>query len=160
MAGGNPVEVFNAGAYNTTVNAQQGDLGSKVLKPRPSGTVWKRGGIGVTRWQMTARHGGGYQFRLCPAAAPLTEACFAATPLEFANVDAHMVRFNDSSRDVSIPALLVTDGPAKGWMRQPVPNDDEHPCDYNVTAAYHGAPHRWQPALQCLPSGRSAAVTL
>ena len=82
-----------------------------------------------------ARHGGGYQFRLCPAGAPLTEACFAATPLEFANVDAHMVRFNDSSRDVSIPALLVTDGPAKGWMRQPVPNDDEHPCDYNVTAA-------------------------
>ena len=135
MAGGNPVEVFNAGAYNTTVNARQGDLGSKVLKPRPSGTVWKRGGIGVTRWQMTARHGGGYQFRLCPAGAPLTEACFAATPLEFANVDAHMVRFNDTSRDVSIPALLVTDGPAKGWMRQPVPNDDLHPCDYNVTAA-------------------------
>ena len=48
MAGGNPVEVFNAGAYNRTVNAKQGDLGSKVLKPRPSGTVWKRGGIGVT----------------------------------------------------------------------------------------------------------------
>ena len=59
MAGGNPVEVFNAGAYNRTVYAKQGDLGSKVLKPRPSGTVWKRGGIGVTRWQMTARHGGG-----------------------------------------------------------------------------------------------------
>ena len=45
-----------------------------------------------------------------------------------------MVRFNDTSRDVSIPALLVTDGPAKGWMRQPVPNDDRHPCMYNLTA--------------------------
>ena len=44
MAGGNSFEVFNAGAYNATPNAKQGDLGSKVLKPRPSGTVWKRGG--------------------------------------------------------------------------------------------------------------------
>ena len=43
MAGGNSFEVFNAGAYNATPNAKQGDLGSKVLKPRPSGTVWKRG---------------------------------------------------------------------------------------------------------------------
>ena len=41
MAGGNTFEVFNAGAYNDTVNAKQGDLGTKVLKPRPSGTVCK-----------------------------------------------------------------------------------------------------------------------
>ena len=32
-------QVFNAGAYNTTIYAKQGDLGTKVLKPRPSGTV-------------------------------------------------------------------------------------------------------------------------
>ena len=81
MAGGNPVEVFNAGAYNRAVNAKRGDLGSRVLKPRPSGTVWKRSGIGVTRWQMTARHGGGYQFRLCPAGALLTEAATATSSL-------------------------------------------------------------------------------
>ena len=30
MAGGNTFEVFNAGAYNTTVYAKQGDLGTKV----------------------------------------------------------------------------------------------------------------------------------
>ena len=41
MAGGTSKEVFNAGAYNATAFARQGDLGSEVLKPRPSGTVWK-----------------------------------------------------------------------------------------------------------------------
>ena len=54
MAGGNPFEVFNAGAYNATVNAKQGDLGAQVLKPRPSGTVWARGGVERARWQPTA----------------------------------------------------------------------------------------------------------
>ena len=31
------------------------------------------------RWELTAAHGGGYQFRLCPAGAPLTEARFQKT---------------------------------------------------------------------------------
>ena len=70
MAGGNYFEVFNAGAYNTTINAKQGDLGTKVLKPRPSGTVWKRGSIQKTRWELTAAHGGGYQYLLRLIVAP------------------------------------------------------------------------------------------
>jgi hypothetical protein len=41
-AGGSDQEVFNAGAYNKTIYAKQGDLGSVVLKPRPTGTIWKR----------------------------------------------------------------------------------------------------------------------
>jgi len=135
MAGGNPFEVFNAGAYNTTKYAKQGDLGSVVLKPRPTGTVWKRGAIAKTRWQMTARHGGGYQYRVCPTNRPLTEACFQENPLEFASPEKHRVLFSSSS--VEIPAMLVVDGPAKGWMRMPVPNSDTHPCDYNVTEGHH-----------------------
>ena len=132
MAGGTTEEVFNAGAYNTTAFAKQGDLGSEVLKPataaraerfsfdatpaiamllrlqlllssrfqvlkpRPSGTVWKRGGRAKARWQMTARHGGGYQFRLCPAGQKLTEACFKQTPLAFANTTRHTVPCPDA----------------------------------------------------------------
>ncbi len=84
MAGGSPVEVFNAGAYNTTIFAKQGDLGSKVLPPRPSGTVWRRGQTATVRFEQTAGHGGGYQYRLCPASEPLTEACFQKLPLQFA----------------------------------------------------------------------------
>jgi hypothetical protein len=86
MAGGSSIPRFNAGEYNTTIYAKQGDLGSKVLKPHPSGTVWKRGTIVHARWQQSANHGmlqksaplpaliryivfvgGGYSYRLCPA---------------------------------------------------------------------------------------------
>lgn len=44
MAGGRWTEAFNAAAFNTTRFAKMGDLGTKVLPPRPTGTVWKRGG--------------------------------------------------------------------------------------------------------------------
>ena len=50
------------------------------------------------RWQQTAGHGGGYQYRLCPASEPLTEACFQAHPLAFANTN-HSLRFADPSQD-------------------------------------------------------------
>merc|ERR1719379_584664 len=43
MAGGWIHEMFNAGEYNTTKFAKQGDLGSKVLKKRPTGTRWEKG---------------------------------------------------------------------------------------------------------------------
>lgn len=49
MAGGSPSAKFNAGEYNQTVYAKQGDLGSLVLKPRPSGTVWRRGATAKAR---------------------------------------------------------------------------------------------------------------
>ena len=135
MAGGVKHEVFNAGAYNTTVYAKQGDLGSKVLAARPSGTVWRRGATVKTRWQMTARHGGGYQYRLCSASEALTEACFQKRPLAFANTKSHRALF--ANRSVTIPATLVTGGPAAGWMRMPVPDTDAHPCDYKVAEGDH-----------------------
>ena len=134
MAGGTPVEVFNAGAYNATVYAKQGDLGTVVLQPRPTGTVWRRGGVAKTRWQQTAAHGGGYMYRLCPANEPLTEECFKRHPLEFATPHKHRAIFADSSKDHDINATYVSDGPAKGWMRLPLPNPTKLSCDYNVTA--------------------------
>ena len=143
MAGGVQTEMFNAGAYNTTAFAKQGDLGSEVLPARPSGTVWTRGGVAKTRWQMTARHGGGYQYRICPKASKLTEACFQKSPLEFANTKTHRILFDDHI--VTIPATLVSDGPAKGWMRMPVPDTDVHPCDYKVPPGTHCAHGKWCP---------------
>ena len=38
--------------------------------------VWKRGSVARTRWELTAQHGGGYIYQLCPAAGALTEECF------------------------------------------------------------------------------------
>eukprot|EP00440_Ansanella_granifera_P001336 gb/GFBE01001438.1/.p1 GENE.gb/GFBE01001438.1/~~gb/GFBE01001438.1/.p1 ORF type:complete len:387 (+),score=62.44 gb/GFBE01001438.1/:1-1161(+) len=143
MAGGNWVEVFNAGAYNTTKFAKQGDLGSKVLKPRPSGTVWKKGSLAKTRWQQTAGHGGGYQFRLCPAQAPLTEECFQKMPLEFGS-DKHFIRFKDPSKDFEIDATVVKEGGGLGWMRYPVPEPTDLNCDYNVTKVNASAHCPWK----------------
>ena len=101
MAGGSPSPKFNAGEYNATVFAKQGDLGSLVLKPRPSGTVWRRGETAKARWQYTASHGGGYQFRLCKSDpnVALTEACFQRTPLEFARPHRHTILFANMLRE-------------------------------------------------------------
>ena len=42
------------------------------------------------------------------------------------------MRFADPSLDKEIPATLVTEGPAKGWMRMPLPNPTTLACDYVV----------------------------
>ena len=142
MAGGTYSEVFNAGAYNTTVYARQGDLGTQVLPQRPSGTVWRRGEEAHTRWQLTAAHGGGYQYRLCPAEAELTEACFQANPLQFktdaAGAYSVTTRFNDTSLDHSIPAVIVTEGEGGlGWVQNPLPYITDIACDYAVAEGSH-----------------------
>jgi hypothetical protein len=139
MAGGTKAEAFNAGAYNSTVFAKQGDLGSKVLKPRPTGTVWQRGTVVDARWQYTASHGGGYQYRLCPAEAPLTEACFQKTPLKFATPLRHTVRY--ANRSVDIGATLVPDAVTGtgDWMLNPIPSrqSDYVSCDKVMPRGEH-----------------------
>lgn len=141
------LQVFNAAAYNTTRFAKQGDLGTKVLPVRPTGTVWRRGGTERVRWQLTADHGGGYRYRLCPATEPLTEACFQAHPaLEFATPAFHTLRFANSSRDRVIPAMVVTEGGGLGWMRNPRP-PTWHTCDYVTSATWdpvHGEHCQWK----------------
>merc|ERR1712166_1327030 len=139
MAGGRWTEAFNAAAFNTTKFAKMGDLGSEVLAPRPSGTVWKRGSTAKTRWQLTANHGGGYIYRLCPADSPLTEECFQQTELKWAT-DTHVLRLADASKDVEIKAKVVTQGGGTGWRLNPFPNVRTDPCDYNVTL-HDGADH-------------------
>ena len=51
----------DGGTFNQTVFAKQGDLGSKVLKPRDVGTVWRRGAAELTAWFITFNHGGKQQ---------------------------------------------------------------------------------------------------
>lgn len=136
MAGGIDHEVFNAAAYNTTIYAKQGDLGTVVLKPRQTGTIWTRGTNVKVRWQQTADHGGGYQYRLCPASEPLTEACFQANPLQFATPAKHTLRFADPSKDMVIPATVVTAGGGIGWMRYPIPPHFKV-CDYVTQPGEH-----------------------
>lgn len=68
MAGGSPQPGINGGEYNTTQHKdadgntytlKQGDLGSHALKKRPTGTVWKSGGLVNVSWYIAFNHGGG-----------------------------------------------------------------------------------------------------
>ena len=60
----------------------QGDHGSLLSATAP-GASWRAGSKVNVSWSITANHGGGYQYRLCPANQELTEACFRQTPLAF-----------------------------------------------------------------------------
>jgi len=118
MAGGSPVAVYNGGEYVQTKYAKQGDLGSSVLKPRPTGITWKAGGLANVSWYIAFNHGGGYRYRLCPKTEELSEACFADHQLDFASKE-HIVLFKDGP--AAIPNTIVQSGGGKGWMLNPIP---------------------------------------
>ena len=95
MAGGGAHPGGGAGVFTKTRWAEQGDLGSHVLKPQPSGTVWRAGATVEVEWALRANHGGGYQYRICSASEGLTEECMQRTPLAFSG--ASYLRYNNGS---------------------------------------------------------------
>merc|ERR1711865_1305740 len=84
--------------YTDTEQAQMGDMGSAVLQPVADElqAKWKAGAAAEVAWGMRYNHGGGYQYRLCPADEPLTEACFQKLPLEFVKSE-HKLLWNNGS---------------------------------------------------------------
>ena len=89
MAGGHPPPAVGGhagfgGVYINTSGAHLGMVGS-ALKPAPTSTptVWRVGSTVEVTWAVEANHAGGYQYRLAPAAGPLTEAAFQEHPLDF-----------------------------------------------------------------------------
>lgn len=130
MAGGGPHQQSGEAKYTPTMFAQQGDLGTKVLPPAPTGIVWKSGSNVTVKWSIRANHGGGYQYRLCPADATLAEECFQKLPLPFAS-NSHLLEYEDGSSE-TIPGLYVSEGtqPAGStWSMNPFPysNSQEPP---------------------------------
>eukprot|EP00664_Eupelagonemidae_sp_cell27_P003185 gene3186-939_t len=118
--------------------AKQGAAGSELPKLLRR-TEWVAGSTAEVAWAIYANHGGGYQYRLCPAGQPLTEACFQRTPVEPIG-DTNWVQYGDGM-DVNdrqeIPAIRVTDGvtPAGStWTRNPIP-----PCK-DVTGGAFNSP--------------------
>lgn len=107
----------------------QGELGStstrvpKLLEE----TVWIADSVAELAWGITANHGGGYQYRLCPADSDLTEDCFQKTPLEFVGTTQwiqHGFGMNRSDR-IEIPAVTVPGDRVipvgSTWRRNPIP---------------------------------------
>jgi len=83
-------------------------------------TVWQRGSVVELAQAVTANHGGGYAYRLCPASSSPTEACFQSHHLAFAD-DTTTVRFVDGSTK-TIPATRTTIA-GRQWTRNPIPKD-------------------------------------
>jgi len=134
-AGGGYPGVLGPGAagFINTTNAKHGDLGSKVLKPMPSQATWKVGSEVEIKWGLRANHGGGYQLRLCPASAELTEACFQQMPLPFVGMQ-YLQQVNESERTLvdskyayanGTVAAITADGQTPTgitWAMNPLPD--------------------------------------
>lgn len=130
-AGGTDPTQFGPGdaRFVKTPWAKGGDLGSKVLPPAPSGTVWTAGSSVEVAWGNRYNHGGGYIYRLCPANEPLTEACFWRHVLEFDRKGQQLEWLNGTR--FPITGTWVDQGTyPKGstWAMNPIPriNFDSH----------------------------------
>lgn len=106
--------------------ATRGQLGSQLPKLLHK-TVWVAGSTAEVGWGQFANHGGGYSYRLCPAASELTEECMQRTPLDFVG-DTQWFQFGadgmDTANRTEVPASQVSVGtvPAGSqWRRNPVP---------------------------------------
>ena len=122
LAGGTPwgPNVPEAGDYVNTSVAHHGSFGSKVLPNSNARTVWKIGGEAEVIWQILANHGGGYQYRLCPADQKLSEDCFFKLPLPF-NELKQAIQFNNGTR-LPIKGTFLRNGtlPAGStWVSRP-----------------------------------------
>jgi lytic starch monooxygenase len=126
LAGGTPYpqEGPEAGDYTATVYAHHGMNGT-ALPPLDAGagSVWARGTEAEVTFQISNNHGGGYSYRLCPAASALSEACFQANPLAFATEKQALYTANGTL--FPIQGVFVTEGttpPGSMWSMIPIPS--------------------------------------
>lgn len=122
LAGGSTKNNDVAGGFgNDTIAGVQGYPGTK-LPPVIHQTHWTVGSVVSVAWGIAANHGGGYQYRLCPKDAELTEECFMKTPLKFIGPKQTLLWMNGD--ELEIDATRVSEGVLpKGstWTKNPIP---------------------------------------
>lgn len=129
LAGGWYTERAEGAGGSPLPGTEQGTSGStsqrwpKLLEK----TSWVAGSTVEVAWGIHANHGGGYQYRLCPAGSKLTEECFQQTPLEFVG-DKQWIQQGhgmDVNNRTEIPATRVGGDrviPKQStWTRNPIP---------------------------------------
>jgi len=128
MGGASQFGTVNITGTRGQQTLQMGDLGSHVLPPTEPSMVtnWTAGSTPRVAWGMRFNHGGGYQYRLCPAEKmPCTEEEFQRMPLEFVR-DSHAIMWNNGTL-YPINGMFVDDSVCdvvpKGstWARNPIP---------------------------------------
>lgn len=135
VAGGSPRDNSPPGGHPPPQHSW-GDRGS-ALPPLAdtAAATWTAGSVVEVSWGIAANHGGGYQYRLCPRDADLTEECFQRTPLRFRGTTQRLRLANGT--DLEVPRRTTTTGtqpPQSAWAVNPVPacrghhNDDRYGC--------------------------------
>merc|ERR1711973_211912 len=125
MAGGSPKWGHHGAQYRNSSHARQGDRGSQSLQTGVAGAYsWRAGDKVHVSWSITANHGGGYQYRLCPLKNNLTEERFQKMPLDFVGQQGFV--WADGS-EFWFNGTYVTEGtvPAGSkWAMNPIPRND------------------------------------
>ena len=101
ISGGSYLPIPNGGKAWPNMPPQGSD---GVLLPRQAPTVWPRGSTQEVAWGITANHGGGYSFRLCPLGEE-SEACFQRTVLRFAG-DTQWLQYDSETYQYDTPVSL------------------------------------------------------
>lgn len=105
----------------SSCGAYQGQDAAKL--PPTNRTKWQRGALAEVSQAITANHGGGYAYRICPAANEPTEACFQAHHLAFAEGTHTVVMANGKTIDIPAKRTTVGTFPAGSqWSKNPIPD--------------------------------------
>jgi len=92
-----------------------------------SQATWRAGDSAEVSWALSANHGGGYQYRLCPADAELNEECFQKTVLPF--VGKQSFRWGGiGGTQIWFNGTYVSEGtnpPGSTWAMNPIPRNGE-----------------------------------
>jgi len=99
-------------------------LDGRDMKEGPR-TQWPQGSVQDVAFSITANHGGGYAYRLCPKSGDLTEECFQKHHLQYASASTSWIQYgDDASNRTAIPATRTSEGTnPKGsvWTKNPIP---------------------------------------
>ena len=128
IAGGRSEGPGGHGAvYKATSHAKQGDLGTSVLPAMDPQATWKAGDTVEVSWALSANHGGGYLYRLCPADAKLDEECFLKHVLPF--MGKQSFRWGGlGGTQIWFNGTYVSEGtnpPGSVWAMNPIPRNGE-----------------------------------
>jgi len=121
-------EVVVDKSYNRVYTGRDGAL----LPPTPR-SIWQRGTSVAVAHSVTANHGGGYAYRLCPASEPISESCFQAHHLDFEG-NTSTVYFPDGhTLDIAVRRTAIGTFPlGSQWALNPIPpaTDTSRPAPF------------------------------
>lgn len=95
--------------------------------PGPVQATWKTGAPAAVMFSVTANHGGGYSYRLCPASAKPTEECFQQHHLDFASLTSWVVD-RTGTEVLAFDAARTSNGTfplGSQWTKNPFVMEDD-----------------------------------